>query len=125
MTDEIRSYGPGKFSTVMDEFIYKLSLEYGVDEEHSYPDGGGWWGLFRGPFFLDTFGDDNLSAIGIPNLNSAEQEFICESASSGAIMHEDSQGLVEVDYFSNEEELEFVWSLVEGHFLALTEEDQA
>jgi hypothetical protein len=46
MAKGIRSYGPGKFYTILDGYAYEVGLD-GFDEEESYPDGGGSYGLLR------------------------------------------------------------------------------
>ena len=43
--DGIRAYGPGKFYTVLDSYAFGVTLDGGADEEESYPEGGGWYGL--------------------------------------------------------------------------------
>ena len=44
--DEIRSYGPGKFSTILDSYVYSVSLDGGCDEEEgSVDECGAWYGI--------------------------------------------------------------------------------
>ena len=52
----IRSYGPGKFYTLLDSFLFEVTLDGRVDEEGSYGDSGGWYGLV----WLD---DDSIDQI--------------------------------------------------------------
>ena len=40
MTDTIRPYGPGKFSTILDSYVYQVSLEGGCDDEIGSVDQG-------------------------------------------------------------------------------------
>ena len=47
MANGIRSYGPGKFSTVLDSYVYELSLDGGPDEEAGSVDEGGWYGFMN------------------------------------------------------------------------------
>ena len=41
----IRPYGPGKYGKIIDGYAHDVALDGGLDEEESYPDGGGWYGL--------------------------------------------------------------------------------
>jgi len=66
MTSEgIRPYGPGKFDTVLDAYVYELSLA-GCDDEMG--EDGRWYGLLKG-IQVDGAFCDASSAQG---LNTAE-----------------------------------------------------
>lgn len=99
---EIRAYGPGKFPTVIDSVIYKDAVENGVDDEMAYA-GWGWKGLLRG----------GLSG-GDQGLNEAETEFL--SSKVGAILTLDVDDVVGVDYFDDEEELDFAWDTARADY---------
>jgi hypothetical protein len=43
----IRPYGPGKFSTVLDSYVYQVTLDGACDEETGNTNGGSWYGLMR------------------------------------------------------------------------------
>jgi hypothetical protein len=103
MTDyyeEIRyeKYGPGKFSNNVDEWVYQQSLDGGADEEIGESEGFGWYGLmqFEEPVLVEQ-GDE-------------EWEF------KVAILNENSQGFVEVEYFEDEQEGLNRWASLEEEY---------
>jgi len=108
--DIIRPYGPGKFSTILDSYVYSVSLDGGCDEEQgSVDEFGEWYGLMRNGRTIFRDHDPMLDT-----LNSAEQEHLTSSA--GVILREDSQGFVYVTYYGTDESLEAAWSAIVGHF---------
>ena len=110
--DTIRPYGPGKFSTVLDSYVYSVSLDGGCDEESS--DGGEWSGVMRNGRTIFRDHDPLLET-----LNTAEQEKLTSSA--GVILREDSSGFVYVTYYDTADSLELAWSQIVDEF---TEEGQ-
>lgn len=104
MTD-IRPYGPGKFSTILDSYVYSVSLDGGCDEEESLGDGNGWYGIMRNGRTIFRDHDPMLEP-----LNEAEQKQLTSSA--GVIVYEDSQGFVYVTYYDKDEALELAWSQI-------------
>lgn len=42
----IRSYGPGKFDTILDAYVYDVSLN-GADDECGESDSFGWFGMMK------------------------------------------------------------------------------
>lgn len=109
MTNEIRPYGPGKFSTILDAYVYSVSLDGGADEEESDGNGGDWFGLMRNGRTIFRDHDPMLEP-----LNEAEQEQLTSCA--GVILHEDSQGFVYVDYYDTDAELNEAWTEIQAHF---------
>jgi hypothetical protein len=104
MTEEIRPYGPGKFNTILDAYVYAVSLDGGCDDEHgSVDETGCWYGLMQNgrSIFRDH---DPLGET----LNDAEREQLTSCA--GVILSEDSQGFVNVEYFDMADELNAAWS---------------
>lgn len=99
----IRSYGPGKFSTILDAYVYDVSLDGGCDEELGSVDESGWYGLMRNGFK----DHDPL----LETLNEDEQAQLTECA--GVILSEDSQGFVSVDYYDTDEALNAAWAEIE------------
>jgi len=102
----IRPYGPGKFSTVLDSYVYSVSLDGGCDEESGdVSECGEWYGVMRngGTIFRDH--DPMLDT-----LTAEEQEKLTSSA--GVILREDSNGFVSVDYYGTAESLETAWSQI-------------
>ena len=117
MTDQIRPYGPGKFSTILDSYVYSVSLDGGADEECGSVDGGTWYGLMRNGRTIFRDHDPLLES-----LNEAEQEQL--TASAGVIVSEDSQGFVSVEYFETEKDLDAAWAEVEAEVAEDENEDE-
>ena len=115
-TNEIRSYGPGKFDTIVDSYVYSVSLDGGCDEELGDSDIG-WYGLMRNGQTIFRDHDPLLET-----LNEAEQELLTSSA--GVILSEDSQGFVGVDYFDTEAKLDKAWAAIEAAFYEDEDEDE-
>jgi hypothetical protein len=113
--DTIRPYGPGKFSTVLDSYVYSVSLDGGCDEEEgSVSECGEWYGVMRNGRTILRDHDPLLET-----LNTAEQEKLTSSA--GVILREDSNGFVYVTYYDTADSLELAWSQIVDEF---TEEGQ-
>jgi len=112
----IRSYGPGKFYTLLDSFAFEMTLDDGVDEEASYgADGDGWYGLV----WLDKITRDRINDIAdnIDNIRGeedelTEEEFTLLNDSVAVIFFERSDGIVEADWFDNKKEAEEAWANV-------------
>ena len=117
MSDGIRPYGPGKFNTILDSYVYSVSLDGGADEEEgSVQDTGVWYGIMRNGRTIFRDHDPLLET-----LTPEEQEQLTESA--GVIITEDSNGFVYVEYFDSPELMETEWSrIIEAH-LPEDEED--
>lgn len=106
---DIRPYGPGKFNTILDSYVYSVSLDGGCDEEESESEGMGWYGIMRNGRTIFRDHDPNLET-----LTADEQEQLTSSA--GVILREDSQGFVYVTYYDNAEALELAWSQIVDSF---------
>ena len=105
-TETIRSYGHGKFDTILDEYVYQVSLNGGCDEESgSVDETGRWYGLMRNGRTIFRDHDPMLET-----LNAVEQDQLTSCA--GVILSEDSQGFVDVAYYDTKEELDRVWAQV-------------
>jgi hypothetical protein len=110
MTDTIRPYGLGKFSTILDSYVYSVSLDGGCDEEEgSVSECGEWYGVMRNGRTIFRDHDPLLET-----LNTAEREKLTSSA--GVILREDSNGLVSVTYYDTDEALEVAWSQIADGF---------
>jgi hypothetical protein len=106
----IRPYGPGKVSTILDSYVYSVSLDGGCDEEEgSVSECGEWYGIMRNGHTIFRDHDPLLET-----LNPAEQEKLTSSA--GVILREDSQGFVYVTYYETGETLEVAWSQIVDAF---------
>jgi len=97
MAKGIRSYGPGKFYTILDSYAYEVALD-GLDEEASYGDGNGWYGLI----WLDKDACERINEIAAENkdqLTEEEEEMLDEHVA--IIFYERSDGIVEADWFDD------------------------
>jgi hypothetical protein len=114
MTQGIRSYGPGKFSTILDGFVYELALD-GVDDEISLGEGQGWYG------FLEF---DEKTAKQVRKLMATqhepdeptEEEEKQLTFASAVILYERSDGIVETQWFDNPEEATEEWKDIVKEF---------
>ncbi len=106
MEDKIRPYGPGKFNTILDSYVYQVSLDGGCDDEIGSVDEGGWFGMMRNGRTIFRDHDPLLET-----LNEAEQELLTTSA--GVIIEEDSQGFVYVTYYTADAELDVAWDALQ------------
>jgi len=109
MDDTIRPYGPGKFDTILDSYVYSVSLD-GTDMEcGSVDETGRWYGAIIGGLDL-SHADKRDNAYF--DLNSVEREELRTCA--GVILTECSQGFVSVEYYETEEKLREVWAEIES-----------
>lgn len=114
MTEKgIRRYGPGKFDTILDSYVYALTLEgYGDDNLGDAQDFGffEWLGL-------GLPGVDRISEIAEEKDDVlTDEEYDLVKNSAGAILSEDSQGFVHVDYFEHLDELKEAWEELEDEY---------
>ena len=108
--DGIRPYGPGKFHTLIDSFAFEVAGD-GVDEEASYGEGGGWYGLV----LLDAPTRKRVAEVAAKNrdaLTEDEQELLDDSIA--IIFFERSDGIVEADWFEDKEKAEQAWAEIEA-----------
>jgi hypothetical protein len=107
----IRSYGPGKFDTIVDSYVYSVSLDGGADEElGDVSETGRWYGLMRGQGLLEAV--EKQAAEEKDQLTQDEKDLFKEEG--GVILSEDDQGFVTVDYFDTKEALEQKWTEIEN-----------
>lgn len=105
MANDIRSYGPGKFSTIVDSYVYQVTLGGNCDDECGDSSCGSWYGLMRGgsSIFLDH---DPFQEP----LNDAERDLL--NGCAGVIVREDNDGFVCVDYIDTDDELDRKWDAI-------------
>ena len=119
--DTIRPYGPGKFDTILDSYVYSVSLDGGCDSEcGSVDETGRWYGMMRGSLSLSHADKRDCDYF---DLNSAERAELTKYA--GVIVSEDSQGFVSVEYFKTTEELDEAWSEIEIEYTDMQDEIEA
>jgi hypothetical protein len=87
--DLSKAYGPGKFDTYLDVYLWELSQD-GCDEETGCSaNDGAWYGLLNGPF-------EHQQLAGI----------------AGAILYENGQGFVHARTFQDKTSLEKAWKII-------------
>jgi len=107
--DGIRPYGPGKFNTYIDSYVYDASLDGNLDEQCGESESTGWYGLMVGttggvrPGLIDCVPSDVVPT-------DAEDTFL--RAQAGAILSENSQGFVDVEYYTDHADLMKAWDAV-------------
>jgi hypothetical protein len=103
----IRSYGPGKFVKLIDSYAYELTLDGGPDEEASYGEGNGWYGLL----WLDPETRDAVAKVAVDHddeITPEEEDLLDDS--KAVIFFERSDGIVEADWFDDKKEAEEAWA---------------
>ena len=117
----IRSYGPGKFSTIVDGFVHALSLD-GCDDECGDVETTNHYCTVR-------LGREGTRAVmeearrrGGP-LTLEEAVFLRRQY--GAILEENNQGFVTVSYFRTERALERKWAEIEAEVTAVEGDGEA
>ena len=83
-----------KFATEADEFVWDISLDGGI-EEHGSVDEGGWYGRIE-------FRSKDIACL-VPMMG-IEVRY--------AIISEDDQGFVSVDYFLDRTSCDFAWKAI-------------
>ena len=96
--DLFRSYGPGKFNNYAEMYVFELSLDRGDDDE--IEEGGNVYTLMNGPFEH-------------PQL----------SGYAGAILMNNDQGFVTVDFIEGKRNLESEWKRIVSEIEAESESD--
>jgi hypothetical protein len=112
MSKGIRRYGPGKFNTILDSYIYAMIGEgMGAESCGDVSEVG-----FAAE--LIELGDadalkevERIAKEEGDELTQEEKDMILESA--GAIMVENEQGFVSVDYYDTEKEMKKDWAEIE------------
>jgi hypothetical protein len=123
MSDGIRRYGPGKFDTIVDSYVYDLiNSGWGAESCGDVSEVG---------FYAESvdLGDDEaveaVEKVAKENgdtLTEEEKELILESV--GAIMVENDQGFVSIDYYDDEKEMDKDWAEIEEDASPEDEEEE-
>ena len=111
MTNGIRSYGPGKFHTIIDSHAYEMMALDGIDEEISI-EGGGW---YYGFMMLGADGAERIKEIAEEAkepLTEDEENFLRQQAA--VIFFERSDGIVETTWYNDELAAKQDWEEIEN-----------
>jgi hypothetical protein len=104
-----RSYGPGKFDSLVDSFLYAATLDGGADEEAGESETTGWNGLLEGNI-LKTARD-----YAVQQGEDLTEDEVAELRDTAAvILTENSQGFVTVDYYTDAKEARAEWEKIEA-----------
>lgn len=114
----VRPYGPGKFDTLLDAYVYEVSLGGCCDEEIDSETGcGTYYALMRGGRSIFRDHDPDLET-----LNECEKELLTGCA--GVILSEDSNGFVYAKYYDTEEQLDAEWCEIQENFPTVDEDSE-
>lgn len=118
---DIHSHNPGKFSSPLDEYVYRLSLD-GGNEELGDVEGFGYYARLDSITFEDVVraatdsGEDEHSARKAWEREFKGTQLRFKDFIPAAILHEDSQGFVGVTYFASDRDADKAWNkLVEEY----------
>lgn len=112
MTQGIRRYGPGKFDTILDSYVYGLSLDGGAEDAGDVSEIGIVYSRIElGPDAVKDI-EEKLAQDKEEPLTPEERELLEQSF--GAILTENDQGFVSVDYFETKKEYDKDWKEVEA-----------
>jgi hypothetical protein len=106
-----RSYGPGKFDSMVDSFLWGATMDGGADEELGESEGFGWYGLMVGDILKDA---ERGAAENGDALTEEERDEL--RGTKAVILSENSQGFVGVDYYDNEDDAREAWKKLEDEY---------
>jgi hypothetical protein len=115
----IRPYGPGKFYNLIDSYAYEVALD-GIDEEVSYPEGGGWYGYLG----IDQETLERIQEAareGGDPLTPDEEELL--EGTPAVIFFERSDGIVEAEWYYDIEDAERDWAEIEAEVSGEDDDD--
>lgn len=108
----LRRYGPGKFDLDIDGYVHGLALEGWGDGLGDVADFGHYHCLNLGRNALREI--ERKAKLQKDTLTTAENNLIRGSA--GAILSENDQGFVSVEYFKTKKSLDRAWDNVEREY---------
>lgn len=106
--NQIRGYGPGKFSSMIDSYVYEDSLDR-VDEEVGSATEPPF--LWSGKVEWDGRAEACRMQKDHPEITDAELDVIRKDAKAGVILLEDERGFVQVNYYKTKRELDKAWDM--------------
>jgi|SRR5208282_261927 len=110
--------GPGKFSTNLDAYAYELTTDGGADEEASYGEGNGWYGLI----WIDADARKAIREIAAGDVALDEDDEVLDG-SGAVILFERSDGIVETHWYNSDRKAQSEWEAIEAD-TAEEEEDE-
>jgi hypothetical protein len=110
MSKGIRRYGPGKFNTILDSVIYGM-IGDGMGDESCGDVSEVGFAAEKISLGKDAVKEAERIAAEDDGLTDEEVEMIEDSV--GAIMVENDQGFVTVDYYDDEKEFEKDWEEIQ------------
>lgn len=102
-----RSYSPGKFDSIVDSYVYQISMD-GLGEEVGDVQDFGWYGRLDGPILNDVRKAALAAGDRLTSVETSELKPVV-----GAILHESDQGFVTVAYFNKRKQLMQAWDGVQ------------
>ncbi len=121
MPTGIRRYGPGKFDTILDSYVYRLSLD-GAESVGDVSEIGIVYSRVKlGPDAVKDI-EAEIEREKDDPLTDEERELVKDSF--GAILTENDQGFVSVDYFDTEKEYNSDWKEIEEEVDSMYEEEE-
>lgn len=121
MSKGIRRYGPGKFNTILDSVIYEMIGDGMGDESCGDVSEVG---FYAEKISLGKDAVKEAERIGAEDDGLTDEEVEMVRDSVGAIMVENDQGFVTVDYYDNEKEFEKDWEEVQKDASPEDEEEE-
>lgn len=118
-----RQYGPGKFGTYIDSWIYELSNEGGSSDVIEVNPGTG-----SGSYWMIEFGAVDAEEITRiaqeqDEMTPTPEELSEVAAGKAAILYESSDGFVDVESYDTVSEAQTEWKKVEDEFAQYDETD--
>lgn len=108
----IRSYGPGKHNTILDSYIYELTMDGGCEEMGSVDE--------LNHFALVHLGRDGLKDVARVAREQGGKLTLEEARlvrrSYGAIVETNDQGFVNVGYYKTKAKLDKEWKKIEREY---------
>ena len=118
----IRDYGPGKFFTILDSYIWQASLDGILDDEIGESETSGWFGFMKNDADTQREIIEAAKDGGEP-LTQAELARLRRSAAF--IMNENSQGFVFIQEYRTLADAERNWErIVEEHEAEIEDEEE-
>jgi hypothetical protein len=121
MAAGIRSYGPGKFIKLIDEYAYEACLNQGTPDEEISHEGFGWYALLvldeSARRFIREIAEDADDEL------TRDEDGLLDD-SEALVLHERSDGIVVVDWYDHASEAREVWEELEEELADDEDEDE-